>query len=94
MKIKINSGTTGWLALAVGVVVWDLNSAETLTGAFRRSHDSPVSRVAVMAAWGILTGHLFSVIPPRLDPLDFSHFQVLLKRTTKGRRELLEARVR
>ena len=86
MKIKINSGTTGWIALAAGVVVWDLTAGETLTGAFRRSHDSPVSRVVVMAAWGVLTGHLFSIIPARLDPLDFSHYQVLMRRTTKGQR--------
>ena len=96
MKIKINSGTTGWIALAVGVVVWDLTAGETLTGAFRRSHDSPVSRVVVMAAWGVLTGHLFSIIPARLDPLDFSHYTVIARHTSKGRRtvELLEEEFR
>ena len=84
--MKLNSGTTGWIALAAGVIVWDLLAEETLTGAFRRGNLSPVGRVVVMAGWGILTGHLFSVIPPRIDPLDFSHFQVLLKRTNKGQR--------
>ena len=96
MKIKINSGTTGWIALAAGVVVWDLLAEETMTGAFRRAHDSPMSRVAVTAAWGILTAHLFSVIPPRIDPFDFSHYTVIARHTRKGRRtvELLEEEFR
>jgi hypothetical protein len=94
MNVKLNSGTTGWLALAAGVVVWDLYSAETLTGAFRRANLSPTGRVVVMAGWGILTGHLFSLIPPRIDPLDFGHYTVIMRRTTKGRRELMGVRAR
>jgi hypothetical protein len=89
VKIKINSGTTGWIALAVGVVVWDLCAEETLTGAFRRSHDSPVARVIVMTAWGLLTAHLFSAISPRIDVLDSSHYSVITRRTPKGKRLLL-----
>ena len=92
--MKLNSGTTGWAALAVGVVAWDLLADETLTGAFRRAHDSPVSRVIVMAAWGILTGHLFSVLPVRVDPFDSSHYAVITKHTRKGQRFLLEEEFR
>ena len=89
--MKLNSGTTAWIALAAGVVVWDLLAEETMTGAFRRAHDSPMSRVAVTAAWGILTAHLFSVIPPRIDP-----YTVIARHTRKGRRtvELLEEEFR
>ncbi len=94
--MKLNSGTTGWIALAAGVITWDLCAAETLTGAFRRGNLSPVGRVVVTAAWGILTGHLFSVIPARIDPLDFSHYTVIARHTSKGRRtvELLEEEFR
>src|ERR1019366_8875576 len=93
---KTKMGTLGWVALAAGVITWDLCAEETLTGAFRRSHDSPVARVVVMAAWGVLTGHLFSIIPARLDPLDFTHYTVIARHTSKGRRtvELLEEEFR
>ena len=90
---KTKMGTLGWVTLAAGVITWDLCAAETLTGAFRRGNLSPVGRVAVMAGWGILTGHLFSLIPARIDPLDFSHYTVIARHTRKGKRTiLLEAR--
>jgi hypothetical protein len=85
VKFNISSGTLGWVALAGGVLVWDLTAGETLTSAFRRSHDSPVSLVVVTAAWTLLTAHLFSLIPPRLDPMQFEHYARIARKTQLDR---------
>ncbi len=61
-------GSIGWVAIAAGVLAWDLLADETLTDAFRRAHAHPASRVVVVAAWAVLTGHLFGLIPDKADP--------------------------
>ena len=66
------AGTWGWVALAAGVLAWDLLAHETLTAAFRRAHGHPASLVAVGVAWGLLTGHLFGVLGDA-DPLRREH---------------------
>lgn len=68
MREILRKGTTGWVALAAGVVAWDLTSDETLTHAFRRAREHPVSFAALIAGWTILTAHLFGVLPARVDP--------------------------
>lgn len=63
------NGTLGWMLIGTGVLVWDLVAPETLSDAFRRAHQHPASKVAVISAWAMLTLHLFNKLPSRVDPL-------------------------
>lgn len=67
------NGSTGWIALAAGVVAWNAthahDEAEMLSQAFARGMRHPTARFAVGAGWMILTLHLFGRIPNRYDPL-------------------------
>lgn len=63
------SGNLGWVMIAAGVAAWDFLAEETLSDAFRRARSHPASAVAVGACWGILTAHLFGLIPPQADPI-------------------------
>jgi hypothetical protein len=65
------SGGVGWLGLAVLVVAWDLVAPETLSSAFDRARSSPVGASVVLVSWGLLTGHLFGLLPERVDPFSF-----------------------
>lgn len=66
------SGGAGWLIVAGVVVAWDMVAPETMSSAFRRATATPRGRVAVAAAWGLLTAHLFETIPRRHDPLQLA----------------------
>lgn len=72
----VKSGGFGWLALAAGVVTWDILAPETLSDAFRRAHSHPVSAIMVGASWGVLTAHLFGVIPENADPIHVASVKV------------------
>ena len=64
-------GSAAWLVLAAAIVAWDLAAADeqTLSETFRRCEDAPAARAVVVAAWAVLTAHLFGVMPRRADPL-------------------------
>ncbi len=64
----MKKGSVAWIALAAGVVTWDLLADETLTAAFRRACSHPAGRAAVIAGWAVLTAHLFAALPQRADP--------------------------
>lgn len=66
------SGSTGWVALAAGVIAWNITHAHDeaeMSQAFARGAHHPTGRFVVGAAWAILTLHLFNRIPDRYDPL-------------------------
>ena len=64
------TGGMGWLVLAGAVLVWDALAPETLSAAFRRATDTPGSMAVTVAAWALVTAHLFQVLPSRADPLE------------------------
>ncbi len=66
---KVRDGSAGWVLLVLGVVVWDVCAPATLSDAFRRARQSPVSAVIVGASWAFLTLHLWGVLPSQADPL-------------------------
>lgn len=65
-------GGAGWVAIAALVVIWDMIAPETLSSAFHRATSGRVGATAVVVTWGVLTAHLFQVLPERADPLRYS----------------------
>jgi hypothetical protein len=67
------SGPVAWLGLTGYVVLYDVfalkSSRETLSSAFFRGLQHPIKRWPVALRWAILTGHLFHLIPRKLDPI-------------------------
>lgn len=41
-----------------------------MSDAFRTASRSSVGRPVMIAGWGILTAHLFGLIPPGIDPIN------------------------
>lgn len=60
----------GWLAVAALVAAADVTGSRTMSDAFRTASRSPVGRPLMIAGWGILTAHLFGLIPPERDPIN------------------------
>lgn len=59
-----------WLAITTLVVAADLTGSRTMSDAFRTASRHPVGRPVMIIGWGVLTAHLFGVIPPGLDPIN------------------------
>jgi hypothetical protein len=68
---KLRRGSTGWLCVAIGTILWDAlaEEDEQLTYAFRRGFKT--RKILVSAAWGYLTCHLFGAIPDRYDIIHY-----------------------
>jgi hypothetical protein len=68
-------GSTGWWAVAAGILVWDLTASEgeTLSESFRRGATTKTGKVAVGTVCGLVMAHLFEVLPKRYDPLHGIH---------------------
>lgn len=66
-QIDSRIGTLGWLAIAGGVLAFDLIADETLTHAYRRGIENPRTRPAVLAGTGYVVAHLTGILPRRLD---------------------------
>lgn len=60
----------GWLALGILVAAADVTGSRTMSDAFRTASRHPVGRPAMIIGWGVLTAHLFGIIPPGLDPIN------------------------
>jgi hypothetical protein len=81
-KPFLKSGHAGWVIIAVGVLAWDFLAPETLTDAFRQARKHPVGAAAVAVTWGVLTAHLFELIPSKVDPI---HRSTMVVRQRYGR---------
>lgn len=68
-------GSTGWYAVAVGVLAWDLAApdGETLSESFRRAAKTRHGKAVAAASIGLVIAHLFEIIPKRYDPLHGIH---------------------
>lgn len=67
MKRKPTVGELGWIGLTVYVlavdsIAWRRNN-ETMSVAFGKGLQHPKARWATMAAWGVVTAHLFWRLP-------------------------------
>lgn len=49
-------------------MAWDVFAPEPLSEAFRRVSSTPAGRATLIGVWGLLTLHLFDVIPSQTDP--------------------------
>lgn len=67
-RARAHSG--GWLAILGIVILADMTGDRTMSQAFRDLSRHPVGGPVVLCAWGIVTAHLFGVIPSRYDPLN------------------------
>jgi hypothetical protein len=84
-------GKYGWLLVVLIILVWDLAAAEeqTLSESFRRGwRHNPVAMVAIAAAWGMLTAHLYEALPQKADPL---HLIYVVRVKTRGERHAVAA---
>lgn len=63
------SGAAGWTLLALVVIGWDVAAPETMSDAFGRAAATPAGKAALVLGWGLLTAHLFAVLPDDRDPL-------------------------
>lgn len=67
----MEAGKTGkyaWVALAAGVVAYDLLGNDTLSASFRRGAENPHTRPLVYGALGVTAAHLAGILPTQIDP--------------------------
>jgi hypothetical protein len=67
--LKNHAGTIGWGLLAAYVIAWDVLAPETLSHAVDRALDHKAMKYVAWGVGGIVSGHLFNVIPEKLDPI-------------------------
>jgi hypothetical protein len=68
-KSQLGRGSTAWLYMAFGILVWDtfVEEDQQMTKAFRRGVKS--RKILVSAAWLVVTGHLYGILPEPADPI-------------------------
>lgn len=64
-----HAGTAGWIGLGTYILVWDVLSPETLSSAMDRYLEHDKLKYVAWAAGGIVTAHLFNIIPEEYDIL-------------------------
>ena len=64
-----HAGDLGWALLAGGIVAWDIFAPETLSSAMDRYLEHDKLKYVAWAAGGIVTAHLFNIIPEEYDIL-------------------------
>lgn len=64
-----HAGDLGWALLAGGIVAWDIFAPETLSSAADRYLEHDKLKYVAWAAGGIVTAHLFNIIPEEYDIL-------------------------
>lgn len=63
------SGGAGWVITAAVIIAWDAAAPETMSQAFSRACSTPAGKAVVITGWAIITAHLLSLLPERVDPL-------------------------
>jgi hypothetical protein len=66
---RLSPGAAGWVAVGVVVIAAELLDESTMSEAFLTASRHPVGRPVILSAWGILTAHLFGIIPSKYDPV-------------------------
>jgi len=62
------AGTIGWIGLGAGVLAFDVLAPETLTSAYGRYLERPVSRIIAVGALAVTAAHLVGALPNQVDP--------------------------
>lgn len=62
-------GTVGWIGLSAYVLAWDILAPETLSGAVDRALEHKTAKYVAWAVGGVVTAHLFNLIPEEYDLL-------------------------
>jgi hypothetical protein len=88
---RLSPGATGWVAVGAVVVLAELLDERTMSAAFLAASRHPVGRPVIFAAWGILTAHLFGVLPPEYDPIYLFGKHALAKVIAHGSRPQLDS---
>jgi len=73
---RIPPGWNGWIAVGTAVVIAELVDDRTMSEAFHYASRNRYAGPLMAVSWGVLSAHLFGVIPARFDPLHivFSHY--------------------
>lgn len=66
---KETIGTAGWIGLTAYVVAFDVLAPETLSSAMDRYLEDDKTKYIAWAVGGVVTAHLFNLIPPEYDIL-------------------------
>ena len=65
-------GHIAWIGLIVYVTIYDLiamrRGMTTLSAEFHSLSRTKYWKYLLLAVWGVTTGHLFRVLPKKLDP--------------------------
>ncbi len=71
----MSDGDRAWIVLAAYVLVYDTialhRGRETMSASYTRALGSPSRRWPTIAAWALLTGHLFDALG-RSDPFRYA----------------------
>lgn len=77
---RLSPGAAGWVSVGAVVVAAEVIDARTMSEAFRIASRHPVAGPVLVTSWGVLTAHLFGVIPAQYDPIHLFAKKVLPKR--------------
>jgi len=66
---RLSPGAAGWVCVGAVVIAAELLDERTMSEAFKAAARHPVGKPVIVAAWGILTAHLFGAIPVSYDPI-------------------------
>lgn len=80
--MKLRPGATGWVAVGSVIVAAELLDSRTMSEGFRDLSRTPIGRYALTFGWGMLTAHLFGLIPPKFDPI--SQMWIYVRRDNAG----------
>lgn len=82
---RLSPGAAGWVGVGAVVVVAELLDEKTMSEAFRAAAKHPAGRPVMLAAWAVLTAHLFGILPPHRDPIhQFGNLMMLKGRHVNG----------
>jgi hypothetical protein len=68
VKYRPRPGAGGWIAVGIAVAIAEIADSETMSHAFRDGLEHPVVGPVICITYGLLTAHLFGVIPQKYDP--------------------------
>jgi hypothetical protein len=81
MRIKrLSPGAAGWVSVGAVVLAAEVIDARTMSEAFHTASRHPIAGPVMAASWGVLTAHLFGVIPNQYDPIHLMAKKFLPKR--------------
>lgn len=67
-----NAGSYGWVILAGTVIALDVMLPQTLSSAVDRALEHDYMKYVAWGVGGIVGGHLFNIIPEKVDPIAIS----------------------